>query len=75
LFRVLERFPELAHEVEVDACNAALEMLNPPMKSWGYYEFCRQRQLNAEREAASASITPTYAIGSLEWQAEQKKSG
>jgi phage terminase large subunit-like protein len=40
LFPVLEGFPELAHEDEVDGCNGALEMLNPPMKSWGCYEFC-----------------------------------
>jgi predicted phage terminase large subunit-like protein len=29
LFRVLEGFPELAHDDEVDACTGALEMLNP----------------------------------------------
>jgi predicted phage terminase large subunit-like protein len=28
LFRVLEGFPELAHDDEVDACSGALEMLN-----------------------------------------------
>jgi predicted phage terminase large subunit-like protein len=38
LFRVLEGFPDLAHDDEVDACSGALEMLNPGMKSWGYYE-------------------------------------
>ena len=31
--RVLEGFPELAHDNEVDACSGALEMLNPRMKS------------------------------------------
>jgi predicted phage terminase large subunit-like protein len=35
LFRVLEGFPDLAHDDEVDACSGALEMLNPQMKSWG----------------------------------------
>src|SRR5207302_8861888 len=28
LFRVLEGFPDLAHDDEVDACSGALEMLN-----------------------------------------------
>ena len=28
LFRILEGFPELAHDDEVDACSGALEMLN-----------------------------------------------
>jgi predicted phage terminase large subunit-like protein len=35
LFRVLEGFPELAHDDEVDACSGALEMLNPQMTSSG----------------------------------------
>jgi predicted phage terminase large subunit-like protein len=31
LFRVLEGFPDLAHDDEADACSGALEMLNPQM--------------------------------------------
>jgi len=47
LFRVLEGFPDLAHDDEVDACSGALEMLNPPMQnppmqSWGAYELACQ---------------------------------
>jgi hypothetical protein len=75
LFRVLEGFPELAHDDEVDACSGALEMLNPAMKGWGVYEFYREQaqKLQAERGAASAPVKPTYAIGSMEWLAEQNK--
>jgi len=43
LFRVLEGFPDLAHDDEVDACSGALEMLNPRMKGWAYYELMRQQ--------------------------------
>jgi hypothetical protein len=43
LFRVLEGFPELAHDDEVDACSGALEMLNPQMKGWGIYELYMQK--------------------------------
>jgi hypothetical protein len=43
LFRVLEGFPDLAHDDEVDACSGALEMLNPDMESYGAFEFARQR--------------------------------
>jgi predicted phage terminase large subunit-like protein len=52
LFRVLEGFPDLAHDDEVDACSGALEMLNPQMKSWGLHELYRQQaeQLRAEKE-------------------------
>jgi Terminase RNaseH-like domain len=35
LFRILEGFPDLTHDDEVDACSGALEMLNPHMKGWG----------------------------------------
>jgi predicted phage terminase large subunit-like protein len=75
LFRVLEGFPELAHDDEVDACSGALEMLNPNMNSWGIYELYRQQaeKLRAEREAASGRAEPTWAPGSMEWQAEQEK--
>jgi len=57
LFRVLEGFPELAHDDEVDACSGALEMLNPNMNSWGIYELYRQQaeKLQAEREATSGA--------------------
>src|SRR5712671_2798704 len=75
LFRVLEGFPELAHDDEVDACSGALEMLNPNMNSWGNYELYSQQaeNLRVEREAASGRAEPTWAPGSMEWQAEQKK--
>ncbi len=75
LFRVLEGFPELAHDDEVDACSGALEMLNPNMNSWGIYELYRQQaeKLRAEREAASGRPEPTWAPGCMEWQAEQEK--
>src|SRR5229473_2910261 len=53
LFRVLEGFPDFAHDDEVDACSGALEMLNPDMKSYGAYELARRQaaQLRAEQEA------------------------
>ena len=60
-FRVLEGFPDLAHDDEVDACSGALEMLNPNMKGWGAYELARRQaeQLQAEREATSGA-RPTH---------------
>jgi hypothetical protein len=53
LFRVLEGFPDLAHDDGVDACSGALEMLNPHMTSWGVFELYRQQaeQMIAERKA------------------------
>ena len=53
-------------------------MLNPNMNSWGIYELYRQQaeKLRAEREArgeVALSVQPTWAPGSMEWQAEQEK--
>jgi predicted phage terminase large subunit-like protein len=76
LFRVLEGFPDLAHDDEVDACSGALEMLNPQMISEGLFELYRREaeKLRAEHEATSGRPEPTWAVGSMEWLAEQKKS-
>jgi predicted phage terminase large subunit-like protein len=43
LFRILEGFPDLAHDDEVDACSGALEMLTIPMAHEGYFHFMRQQ--------------------------------
>ena len=75
LFRVLEGFPDLAHDDEVDACSGALEMLNPPMKSWGSFELARQRAQQINKADKSQPTIPNWAIGSMEWQAEQDKAG
>ena len=77
LFRVLEGFPDLAHDDEVDACSGALEMLNPDMKGYGAFEAARQRaeELLAEQQRNKPQPTqPTWAPGSMEWLAEQNKS-
>jgi predicted phage terminase large subunit-like protein len=78
LFRVLEGFPDLAHDDEVDACSGALEMLNPKMNSWGLYEVYRQQaeQRRAEQEGRPTTepAKTNWAPGSMEWQAEQDKS-
>jgi len=77
LFRILEGFPDLAHDDEVDACSGALEMLNPHMNSRGLYEYYR-----AQYEAAAARNKPQPVQsmpqpGSVEWfewvAAQQKK--
>ena len=58
LFRVLEGFPDLVHDDEVDACSGALEMLNPPMQSYAASEIARQ---NAEAIRAAQQRKPQGA--------------
>ena len=75
LFRVLEGFPDLAHDDEVDACSGALEMLNPPMSSWAAYEIMRQdaEAIRAKLHAKPQGAPPDPARGSMEWLALQEK--
>jgi hypothetical protein len=72
LFRVLEGFPELAHDDEVDACSGALEMLNPQMKSRGFYELMRRRAEELKQQPKPEPPKTNSAPGSVEWQAEQE---
>ena len=74
LFRVLEGFPDLAHDDEVDACSGALEMLNPAMKGEGHYEWMRQRAEAIKEQHKPQPAKPAWAPGSMEWLAEQNKS-
>jgi predicted phage terminase large subunit-like protein len=74
LFRVLEGFPDLAHDDEVDACSGALEMLNPHMKGWGFYELQRQQAQGSKQTSGPQPAQPNWAIGSVEWQAEHEKA-
>ena len=75
LFRVLEGFPDLAHDDEVDACSGALEMLNPPMSSYAAYEIARQQaeEVLAAQQRKPQPAPPNPAPGSVEWQALQEK--
>jgi predicted phage terminase large subunit-like protein len=52
LFRVLEGFPDLAHDDEVDACSGALDMLNPQMRGQNMFELYRRQaeQVRADRK-------------------------
>ena len=75
LFHVLEGFPDLAHDDEVDACSGALEMLNPPMKGWAAYEIARQdaEAIHAAQQRKPQPAPPNPTPGSMEWQALQEK--
>jgi len=74
LFRVLEGFPDLAHDDEVDACSGALEMLNPQIAGWGILELAR-RELEAAKQRSQPQRTQTVPQpGSMEWLAAKNKS-
>ena len=73
LFRVLEGFPDLAHDDEVDACSGALEMLNPNSKDWGYIQWMDEQVQKSKEQKKPQPREPNYAIGSVQWEEKQKK--
>ena len=73
LFRVLEGFPDLAHDDEVDACSGALEMLNPNLKDWGYIEWLREAAEQKNKQRKPGPHKTNYAVGSVQWQEKKRK--
>jgi hypothetical protein len=73
LFRVLEGFPDLAHDDEVDACSGALEMLNPHMNGYGIYELYREQAEAAAQSSTSQPVQTLPQPGSVEWLEAQKQ--
>jgi hypothetical protein len=73
LLRVLEGFPDLAHDDEVDACSGALEILNPQMKGWGIWELAR-RELEAAKQRCQPKPTQTVYAARWKWFAAKNKS-
>jgi predicted phage terminase large subunit-like protein len=66
LFRVLEGFPDLAHDDEVDACSGALEMLNPAMKGWNIFELYRQQAERLKpRQRSWVRLRAPHGIGAV----------
>jgi predicted phage terminase large subunit-like protein len=75
LFRVLEGFPDLAHDDEVDACSGALEMPNPQMKGAGIFELYRAQAEAAEQRSKPQPVQSLPQPGSVEWSEAQKQKG
>jgi predicted phage terminase large subunit-like protein len=70
LFRVLEGFPDLAHDDEVDACSGALEMFSLNMKHWGYIEWLRDAAEKKKEQEKPQPPKTNWAVGSMEWARE-----
>ena len=51
-------------------------MLNPEVKSWGFYELTRQKaeQLRTEQRGKPQPTETVWAPGSMEWLAANNKS-
>jgi len=71
-------FPKGKHDDQVDSTAQFLDWFKTPMPSWGIFEATRQRAEELEQRRKPRPVKTTWAVGSVEWQAEQeqrKKAG
>jgi predicted phage terminase large subunit-like protein len=69
----LSVFPKGKHDDQVDSTAQFLDWFKTPMPSWGIFEATRQRAEEIEQRRKPRPVKTTWAIGSMEWQAEQEK--
>jgi hypothetical protein len=67
-------FPNGKHDNQVDSTAQSLDWFKTPMPSSGIFEYYRQLAAEAERLRGVQPIRPEWAVGSMEWLAEQNRT-
>jgi hypothetical protein len=68
-------FPNGKHDDQVDSTAQFLEWFQRPFPSQGFFELMRMQAQAVELRRKPQPTPTVWAIGSMEWLAEQKKSG
>ena len=68
-------FPKGKHDDQVDSTAQFLDWYKKPFPGQGHYEYMRQRAQELQQRDKPQPIKPVWAIGSMEWLAEQKEAG
>jgi predicted phage terminase large subunit-like protein len=68
-------FPKGKHDDQVDSTAQFLDWFKRPFPNQGYYEWARQRAQALEQQCKPQPTKTVWAIGSMEWLAEQEKAG
>src|SRR5438270_11026738 len=68
-------FPKGKHDDQVDSTAQFLDWFKRPFPNQGYYEWARQRAQALEEQRKPQPTKTVWAIGSMEWLAEQEKGG
>jgi hypothetical protein len=68
-------FPKGKHDDQVDSTAQFLDWFKRPFPNQGYYEWARQRAQAIEQQRQPQPTKTVWAIGSMEWLAEQEKAG
>ena len=67
-------FPKGKHDDQVDSTAQFLDWFKMPMSSWGIFEATRRRAEALEQSRKPQPTKTVWAIGCMEWLAEQNKS-
>jgi predicted phage terminase large subunit-like protein len=67
-------FPKGKHDDQVDSTAQFLDWFKRPFSNQGYYEWMRQRAQALEEQRKPQPTKTVWAIGSMEWLAEQDKA-
>jgi hypothetical protein len=67
-------FPKGTHDDQVNSTAQFLDWFKKPFPGQGYFEYLRLRAQEIQERRKPKPILPTYARGSMEWAAEQRKA-
>ena len=68
-------FPNGKHDDQADSTAQFLDWCKKPFPGQGIYEYYRQCAQEIEEQRKPQPVKTVWAIGSMEWQAEQEKAG
>ena len=67
-------FPNGKHDDQVDSTAQFLDWFKKPFPGQGIFEYYRRRAQELEEQRKPQPVKTVWAIGSMEWQAEQEKA-
>ena len=67
-------FPKGKHDDQVDSTAQFLDWFKRPFPGQAFFELMRMQAQAAEQRRKPQPTQTVWAIGSMEWRAEQKKS-
>jgi hypothetical protein len=67
-------FPNGKHDDQADSTAQFLDWFKKPFPGQGFYEYYRQLAQELEEQRKPQPVKTVWAVGSMEWQAEQEKA-
>jgi predicted phage terminase large subunit-like protein len=67
-------FPKGKHDDQADSTAQFLDWFKTPMPGWGIFELMRRQVQELEQRRKPPPVKTVWAIGSMEWLAEQEKA-